>query len=145
MFNINRLFSAFVAAGLVPALLAAPAPQMSVMPNVGNEGAVGGVDVTALPTTTATAISGSLYGSESLLGEVAAPSPVSGGNSAQVTNYQLVSGQQADAKLGLYLDFADVENPQPIRGANGATDPGPRMSSTFLCMAVIDKCRWIRI
>lgn len=136
MFRLHSIFSAFVAAGLAPALLAAPAPQMSLMPNVGNEGAVGGVDVTALPTTTAMAASGSLYGPHSLLGEIVAPSPVSGGNSAQVTNYELVNGQEADSDLGLYLNFASVEDPQPIRGTTGQTDSGPReciaTSTTFL-------------
>lgn len=39
---------------------------------------------------------------------------------------ELVNGQEADADLGLYLDFNSVDVPQPIRGDLGATDPGPR-------------------
>lgn len=128
MLKLNGMFSAFVAAGLVPTILAVPTPmpQMSFTPNLGNDGPIGGVKVGPAPTTTATGFSGALYGDESLLGEVAAPSPVSGGNSAQVTNYELVNGQEADSTLGLYLNFNSVENPQPLRGSGGQTDPGPR-------------------
>ena len=43
-----------------------------------------------------------------------------------MSNYQLVPEQQEDADLGLYLDLNEVQNPQPIRGFNGGTDPGPR-------------------
>ena len=28
--------------------------------------------------------------------------------------------------LGLFLDLNEVQSPQPIRGSNGGTDPGPR-------------------
>lgn len=40
-----------------------------------------------------------------------------------------MNGQEADAELGLYLDFNSAtfpNGPQPIRGDLGATDPGPR-------------------
>jgi hypothetical protein len=114
-----QLFSSLVAAGLFPAVLAAPAPQMSYAEN---SGPVAGVSP---PIPTSTGTSGSLYGTESLLGEVAAPAPVSGGDSAVVTNYPLVNGQEADLNLGLYLDFNSVENPQPIRGTGGQTQSGP--------------------
>src|SRR5258706_12816278 len=40
--------------------------------------------------------------------------------------YTLVPGQSDDAKIGAYLNFENVENPQPIRGSKGGTDPGPR-------------------
>ncbi|KAL2827950.1 RmlC-like cupin domain-containing protein [Aspergillus cavernicola] len=40
--------------------------------------------------------------------------------------YTLVPGQKEDADLGLYLDFSNTENPQPIRGSKGGTDPGPQ-------------------
>lgn len=43
--------------------------------------------------------------------------------------YELVKGQKEDADVGVYLDFEDVENPQPIRGSHGGTDPGPSMST----------------
>ncbi|TAQ90162.1 hypothetical protein B7494_g1458 [Chlorociboria aeruginascens] len=101
-------------------VLAAPAPQMSYGENTGP---VGGV-TPPIPTVSTT--SGSLYGPSSLLGEIAAPSPVSGGDSAFVTDFPLVNGQEADLDLGLYLDFNSVENPQPIRGTGGQTEPGAR-------------------
>jgi hypothetical protein len=40
--------------------------------------------------------------------------------------YQLAAGQTAAANIGAYLDFNTVQNPQPIRGTKGGTDPGPR-------------------
>lgn len=64
MQQVLRLLSSLIAAGLLPAVLAAPAPQM----NYGeNTGAVGGVDP---PSPTVTSTSGSLYGPSDLLGEV---------------------------------------------------------------------------
>lgn len=42
--------------------------------------------------------------------------------------YTLLPGQKNDPDLGTYLDFKNVENPQPIRGSTGGDDPGPRMS-----------------
>lgn len=40
---------------------------------------------------------------------------------------QLAPGQTEDADLGLYLDFSNIEKPQPIRGGSTApTDPGPQ-------------------
>ncbi|PBP18592.1 hypothetical protein BUE80_DR010625 [Diplocarpon rosae] len=107
--------------GILPAVLGAPAPQMSGYGE--NLDAIAAV-TPLLPTVTTP--SGSLYGDESLLGEVAKPLPVSGGDSAAVSNAPLVNGQEADAKLGLYLDFNGVENPSPIRGEAGQTDPGAR-------------------
>ncbi|TVY20708.1 Oxalate decarboxylase OxdD [Lachnellula arida] len=114
------MFKSLLVAGLLPTVFAAPAPQMNYAENTGP---VGGVDP---PIPTVTAASGSLYGPEDLLGEIAKPSPVSGGDSAIVTNYPLVNGQEVDDDLGLYLDFNSVEKPQPIRGEAGQTDPGPR-------------------
>ncbi|KAK4233260.1 RmlC-like cupin domain-containing protein [Achaetomium macrosporum] len=81
-----------------------PAPQIGDYGE--NTGAVGGV---VPPIPTASARSGSLRGDSSLLG----------GNAP-------LPGQEADAKLGLYLDFNSADPPQPIRGTGGATDPGPR-------------------
>ena len=119
MQQVIQILSSVVAAGLLPAVLAAPAPQMDYAENTGP---VAGVSP---PIPTATGVSGSLYGDESLLGEVAAPSPISGGDSAIVSNYPLVNGQEADSDLGLYLDFNSVDNPQPLRGTGGQTQPGP--------------------
>lgn len=133
MAALNRLLGAFVIAGLLPSLLAAPAPQMNVVPNLGNSGPVGGVTISPEPTQTATSTSGSLRGGN-LIGGVGGPGitalPVTptSADTAVVSNYQLVNGQDADADLGLYLDFAGTDNPQPLRGSEGQTDPGPRMS-----------------
>lgn len=89
-----------------------------------NSGPVAGIDP---PTPTVTATSGSLYGSEDLLGGRATePDTSAESNSAVVPDPQYVNGQDADRKLGLYLDFNSVEAPQPVRGGYGATDPGPR-------------------
>jgi hypothetical protein len=41
-------------------------------------------------------------------------------------SYSLVPGQTDAATVGPPLDFSTVENPQPIRGSKGGTDPGPR-------------------
>ena len=70
--------------------------------------------------------SGSLYGTETLLG--AGGNPVSSVDSAVVptSSYDLVAGQTSDTDYGFYLDFDSTANPQPIRGSQGASDPGPR-------------------
>lgn len=115
------MFTLLLASSLFSIILALPAPQIGDYGE--NTGPVAGIDP---PTPTVTVASGSLYGPSSLLGEAASPSPVSGGDSAIVSNFKLVNGQQADADLGLYLDFDSVEKPQPIRGEFGETDPGPR-------------------
>ena len=70
--------------------------------------------------------SGSLTGTESLLGQDG--NPVDTADSAIVSDYQLVPGQTEKSDYGLYLDFTDTPNPQPIRGTYGGTDPGPSMS-----------------
>lgn len=73
--------------------------------------------------------SGDPYGSEEFLGPD--NNPVNPADSAIVSNYNLVPGQTEDANLGLYLDLEAAENPQPIRGTGGGTDPGPRMTKTY--------------
>ncbi|TVY14610.1 Oxalate decarboxylase OxdC [Lachnellula arida] len=62
----------------------------------------------------------------------AVPTTLLGYNPANVVNnddtdieYSLVPGQTDSAVVGAYLDFNNVENPQPIRGSKGGTDPGP--------------------
>lgn len=96
-----------------------------------NQGNVGGVEP---QIATVTASSGSLYGDESLLSGNAQRPSTSGGDSAVVDDVELVNGQEASEKLGLYLDFNSVDVPQPIRGSKGATDPGPSrcLKVTFL-------------
>ena len=74
--------------------------------------------------------SGDVYGSEAFIGPDG--NPVDPADSAIVTNYEFVPGQTADADLGLYLDLEEAQNPQPIRGSTGGTDPGPRMVSPAL-------------
>lgn len=89
-----------------------------------NSGSVGGIDP---PTPTVTAASGSLYGTEDLLGGRATePDTSAESESAVVPEPEYVNGQDTDDKLGLYLDFNSVEAPQPVRGGYGGTDPGPR-------------------
>jgi hypothetical protein len=117
--------------GLLQGALALPAPQMSFVPNLGNPTSIAGLNPTANGPT-ATGVSGALYGDASLLGGNAKPYDPKTGDSAIVSNYQLVNGQEADRNLGLYLDMNGVANPQPIRGSGGQTDPGPRKSHHFL-------------
>lgn len=70
--------------------------------------------------------SGSLEGTEALLGPDG--NPINTADSALVADYELVPGQTEDTDYGLYLDFTSTPNPQPIRGKNGGTDPGPSMT-----------------
>ncbi len=117
-----KLFSACFIATFVPTIAAAPT-------------AIGAALPLSIPTGQAIGppgSSGSVYGTEEFLGPNG--NPVDPADSAIVTNYKLVPGQTADADLGLYLDLAETENPQPIRGSTGGTDPGPRMRS--LCIFV---------
>lgn len=86
-----------------------------------NDGPVGGINP---PIPVVTESSGSLYGTEALLGGNA-PEPDTS-ESAIVENPEFVPGQSADRKLGLYLDFNSVDAPQPVRGGYGAPEPGPR-------------------
>ncbi|KAK4195028.1 RmlC-like cupin domain-containing protein [Triangularia verruculosa] len=101
--------------------LALPHPQIGDYGE--NDGPVGGVKP---PTPTVTASSGALRGDSSLLGGNAPLPDPDKSDSAIVPDPEVVNGQEADAKLGLYLDFNSANPPQPIRGDNGATDPGPR-------------------
>ncbi|TDZ40534.1 Oxalate decarboxylase OxdD [Colletotrichum trifolii] len=98
-----------------------PAPQRG---NYGeNDGPVGGVSP---PIPSVTAPSGSLRGDSSLSGGNAPRPDPDQSDSAIIKDVQLVPGQEADGKLGLYLNFDDVDVPQPFRGELGSTDPGPR-------------------
>ncbi|OJJ07766.1 hypothetical protein ASPVEDRAFT_33956 [Aspergillus versicolor CBS 583.65] len=64
-----------------------------------------------------------LRGSQDLLGY--SPDNKIPDSSAEI-HYTPVPGQKDDEDLGVYLDFSKTENPQPIRGSLGGTDPGPR-------------------
>lgn len=65
-----------------------------------------------------------LRGSEDLLGYSASNTVVH--QDTDPTTTELAPGQTEDANLGVYLDFSNVADPQPIRGSKGGTDPGPR-------------------
>lgn len=67
-----------------------------------------------------------LRGSEDLLGYSSSNTITE--QSTEV-KYTPVTGQKDDANNGVYLDFEGVDNPQPIRGNLGGTDPGPSMLS----------------
>jgi len=77
--------------------------------------------VSAAPTGTSSAPAPT---SQSLLGY----NPANGVINEDTDNIQfsLVPGQTDAATVGASLDFSTVENPQPIRGSKGGTDPGPR-------------------
>ncbi|GAB7345838.1 hypothetical protein MBLNU457_4095t1 [Dothideomycetes sp. NU457] len=114
-------------AGLFSTVLAAPGrvPMAPVKPRQ-----AGGNP--AIPTETPygpPGSSGSLRGSTDLAGPGQASNQISSLDTDIPSNqYQLAPGQTADSDLGLYLDFSNVDNPQPIRGPpdNSPTDPGPR-------------------
>jgi len=77
--------------------------------------------------------SGEIYPSTTLLGPALSLGSISTVYAAAAAtlppgSYQLAANQQAPADDGLILDFSNIENPQPIRGQNGADDPGPRTS-----------------
>jgi len=67
-----------------------------------------------------------LRGTEALVGYSATENVATG--SKPDIKYSLLPGQKEDPDIGSYLDFENVENPQPIRGSTGSDDPGPRMS-----------------
>ena len=87
-------------------------------------GSVGGINP---PIPTVSAPSGSLIGDSSLLGGNA-KLPDTSKDSAEPgeSKLVLVTGENADADLGIFLDFESVEEPEPIRGNFGQTDTGPR-------------------
>ncbi len=87
-----------------------------------NAGPVAGVGP---PTPTASSDSGSLRGGPDLLGGHVLRLHTDTGDSAFVDNPQLVNGQTASGRLGMYLDFNSANPPQPIRGDKGNTEPGP--------------------
>jgi len=110
-----------VLSSLAGSALALPAPQASA-----NNGPVDPSQVASdqvLPTGS----SGSLRGSEALIG-YAPSNPVSTETTViPPDEFELAPGQSEDADLGLYIDLTDIKNPQPIRGGTtGPTDPGPR-------------------
>ncbi|OKL58566.1 hypothetical protein UA08_06062 [Talaromyces atroroseus] len=77
--------------------------------------------VTAAP---AAASSNPLRGGPRLIGY--SPTNTVPVDNTETISFQYAPGQTANPDIGLYLDFEKVENPQPIRGDTGGTDPGPR-------------------
>jgi hypothetical protein len=72
-----------------------------------------------------------LRGSGSLQGYSA--SNVVSNENTDAIKYQLAPGQKDDAKIGAYLDFEKIDNPQPIRGTGGGLEPGPRGCCKMFC------------
>ena len=64
-------------------------------------------------------------GSQELLGPDGNKAAPEFGATLPKSSYDLVPGQTADGDTGLYLDFTNTQNPQPVRGSRGGTDPGP--------------------
>lgn len=97
-----------------------PAPQSGSVP-----GPVDPVQVANAPLPSDA--SGSLRGSEDLLGYKAS-NPVDMKTTViPPSEFELAPGQSEDADLGLYINLDNVKNPQPIRGGTtGPTEPGPR-------------------
>lgn len=65
-----------------------------------------------------------LRGSEALVGYSTTENIASG--TQPDIKYSLLPGQKENPDIGSYLDFENVDNPQPIRGSTGSDDPGPR-------------------
>jgi len=73
--------------------------------------------------------SGQQYPTGTLLGPAQSIASISGAGPAATLpaeSWSLVANQDAPSDEGLILNFEDAGNPQPIRGENGNTDPGPR-------------------
>lgn len=73
--------------------------------------------------------SGQVYPTGTLVGPVQSIGRVSSVQAAATLpadSWSLVTNQDAPADEGLILNFEDTANPQPVRGENGDTDPGPR-------------------
>lgn len=110
-----------IISSLVGSAVALPAPQASAVHGPVDPSAV--VSDQVLPT----GASGSLRGSEALIGYAASNSISTESTVIPPDEFELGTGQSADPDEGLYIDLTNVKNPQPIRGGTtGPTDPGPR-------------------
>jgi hypothetical protein len=78
----------------------------------------------------AVASSNPLRGGSALIG-YSSSNTISNENTETIS-YQLAPSQTDDADIGAILDFSTIDNPQPIRGSLGGTDPGPRPYLSFL-------------
>lgn len=70
--------------------------------------------------------SGNIYPTNSVLGYTSGLPASQTASSIGVGPYTLVPNQNDDPNWGMYLDFSDSKNFQPLRGQDGSTDPGPR-------------------
>lgn len=129
-------FKALSLASLLAVAQCAPAPRGAAgvrrRQTEGNGGRVGGNDGNVVADTPVgpPGASGQLRGPASL-GGFSPSNPIDSPDTAiPADQYQLAPGQEADEDLGFYLDFSNIDNPQPIRGdpGNAPTDPGPSMS-----------------
>ena len=124
----RNLYRLFTGAALFSSTFSAPTPQHEVNIIAGlrpsNLAIATVIDATFGPPQA----TGHLTGSLDLLGDDGThpDDTVPPGQGAIVTDGTLVDGQTADADYGLFLDFSDSPNPQPIRGSEGGTDAGPR-------------------
>ncbi|KAK4500225.1 hypothetical protein PRZ48_008412 [Zasmidium cellare] len=132
-----RLNNALVACDIATTVFCAPAsgPRKRQIVGLPNGPEIDNSDIDYHPLGPVGA-SGSPYGGRELLGSNGDGKPATnvgpnvpastGSNAENAGPYSLVPGQEEEADLGLYLDLSEVENPQPIRGGNGAPDAGPR-------------------
>ncbi|KAI8931348.1 hypothetical protein NX059_011687 [Plenodomus lindquistii] len=71
--------------------------------------------------------SGSLRGSEELLGYSPGNPITEETTVVPPSDFEVAPGQAEDPDLGLYIDLSTVKNPQPLQGSETTpTDPGPR-------------------
>ena len=120
MLPVAKLFSACLAGHLIPYISAAAIGSGQSLPVAIANGQSPGPPGSF----------GSVHGFPALVGPDG--NPVDIADSAVLSNSDLVLGQQEEADLGLYLDLSEAQNPQPIRGTGGGTDPGPR-TNELLC------------
>ena len=123
MFSPTSLVGALTVTNLWHFILAAPTSPASFAQDVDHNSVLG-------PSIRPRGATGSIYGPETLLGPDG--NPVNPADTTAISDYQLVPGQDEDQNVGLYLDFTNAINPQPIRDMSGGTDPGPRKYSLIL-------------
>jgi hypothetical protein len=117
--------TAFLLALAFRGISAAPMPQAGGSSGGGSGGSGdGGASASSnvesgLPMTLTSG--GTAYPTANLIGPEQNVPSITTESAAQPT-YSLVANQEAEATIGLILDFSDDKNPQPIRGENGASD-----------------------
>ena len=116
-------FKFLAIAGLLSTGLTAPSPNKIIQARQSNGAAAPAATAIGPPGG-----SGQLRGSANLGGYTSSEQVSTPDTQVPSSEYQLAPGQALDSDTGVYLDFSDIENPQPIRGTptNSPTDPGPR-------------------